>query len=159
MPKTSSFSSFLLAGGCHRRRFTPTLLLAFLGLVCSSPGQQPDPPAAPPGAASAAVPTATAAPAAKPAPAPGADAAALDYLYNKKPQEGSVAGAAAQDKMRADDKTRALDALAGADSPLEPAFEQYLNSAESDPVKLKAYLANYDRVIALLLQQIGRAHV
>ena len=77
----------------------------------------------------------------------------MDYLYNKKPQEGSAAAAAAQDKLRADDKTRALDALAGADSPLDPAFEQYLNAAEADPAKLKAYLANYDKVIALLLQK------
>ena len=81
------------------------------------------------------------------------DATALDYLYNKKPQEGSAAAAAAQDKLRADDKTHALDALAGADSPLDPAFEQYLNAAEADPAKLKAYLANYDKVIALLLQK------
>lgn len=55
--------------------------------------------------------------------------------------------------MRADDKTRALDALAGADSPLEPAFEQFLNAAEADPAKLRAYLANYDKVIASLLQK------
>ena len=58
--------------------------------------------------------------------------------------------------MRSDDKTRALDALAGTDSPLEPEFEQYLNAAEADPAKLKAYLASYDKVIALLLQRKAR---
>lgn len=85
-------------------------------------------------------------------PASG-EAAALDYLYNKKPQEGSAAAMAAQDKMHNDDKSRALEALAGSDSPLEPEFEQYLNAPEAEPVKLKAYLANYDKVVALLLQR------
>ena len=105
-------------------------------------GQQP---AAVPSASPVVAPGANPVPAAAKPASP--DATALDYLYNKKPQEGSAAGLAAQDRMRADDKTRALDALAGADSPLEPEFEQYLNAAE-----LKAYLANYDKVIALLLQ-------
>ena len=99
----------------------------------------------------------TSAPAA-PAPAPtnvtigtvSPDANALDYLYNRKPQEGSAAAVAANDRARSDDKMRALDALAGTDSPLEPPFEQYLNAAEADPAKLKAYMATYDRVIALL---------
>lgn len=120
------------------------LVLATLGAVCVSYGQQPE---APPKA------VAPAAPAQAPAQPSASDAAALDYLYNRKPQEGTAAAAAAEDKLRADDKMRALDALAGAESPLGPDFEQYLNSAEADPAKLKAYLANYNQIIALLLQR------
>jgi hypothetical protein len=132
-------------------------IFALLGAASLSLGQQP-PPSVPnvsgqapqPGSAPSAP---QAGPPAAPAKNSAPDAAALDYLYNKKPQEGSAAAVAAQDKMRSDDKTLALDALAGTDSPLEPDFEQYLNAAEADPGKLKAYLANYDKVIALLLQK------
>ncbi len=132
-------------------------VLSLLGVSGPAYGQQSSPapstsiPAVSPAATAPAVP-ATAASPAPPKPA-SADAAALDYLYNRKPQDGSVAGAAAENKMRGDDRTRALDALAGADSPLEPEFEQYLNAAEADPAKLKAYLAAYDKVVALLLQK------
>ena len=137
----------------HRIRWCSLVLLGAVSLVSLCQGQQPTavpvtPPAVTAPATNGAPPVSAAA--AKPT---GPDATALDYLYNKKPQEGSAAAAAAQDKMRADDKTRALDALAGADSPLEPAFEQFLNAAEADPAKLKAYLANYDKVIASLLQK------
>ena len=123
-------------------------LVAALGATHLSSGQQPTAAPVAPAAAVSPAPAANPAPAAVPAAAKptGADATALDYLYNKKPQEGSAAAMAAQDKMRTDDKTRALDALAGADSPMEPAFEQYLNAAEADPAKLKAYLANYGKV-------------
>ena len=128
------------------------MLLMALGNTHLSLGQQPkNTPAAPASSAPTTNPAPTS-PAAGAKPA-SPDATALDYLYNKKPQEGSAGAAAAEQKLRADDKSRALDALAGADSPLEPAYEQYLNAAEADPAKLKAYLANYEKVIALLLQK------
>ncbi len=137
----------------HPIRWCPLVLLGAVSIASLCQGQQPTAvPVTPPAAAAPATNGAPPVPAAAAKPA-GPDATALDYLYNKKPQEGSAAAAAAQDKMRADDKTRALDALAGADSPLEPAFEQFLNAAEADPAKLRAYLANYDKVIASLLQK------
>lgn len=112
-------------------------------------------PASPAGAApGGAAPAAAGAPGAAALGQPAnSEAAALDYLYNKKPQEGSVAAMAAQDKLHNDDKSRALEALAGSDSSLEPEFEQYLNAPEAESAKLRAYLANYDRVVALLLQR------
>ena len=137
----------------HSIGWCPLVLLGTVSIASLCQGQQPTAiPAVPPAASAPATNGAPPVPAAAAKPA-GPDATALDYLYNKKPQEGSAAAAAAQDKMRADDKTRALDALAGADSPMEPAFEQFLNAAEADPAKLKAYLGNYDKVVALLLQK------
>ena len=143
------------ARASRRGRWFSLSLVAALGATHLSSGQQPTAAPVAPAAAVSPAPAANPAPAAVPAAAKpaGADATALDYLYNKKPQEGSAAAMAAQDKMRTDDKTRALDALAGADSPMEPAFEQYLNAAEADPAKLKAYLANYGKVVAQLLQK------
>ena len=91
------------------------------------------------------------------APATGApansSAAALDYLFNRKPQDGSVAKQAAVTQARLDDKNKAAEALGLArmeDPQLRARFDRYLGMPEVTPAELQAYAAQLDKVVDLL---------
>src|SRR4051812_40457045 len=150
-----------------RRTSSALLLAGFLGgglLTTGLPGHaqnpaDPAPAAAPAGArgqatAPAPSPAPTTDPAAKPAPtnpAPNGSGTgpALDYLYNRKPQDGSAAKQASEISRRMDDKAKAAEAL-GLGKPQgaqdQAKFEKYLGTAEVSPADLKAYATILNQV-------------
>lgn len=90
-----------------------------------------------------------------PANAPNNAAAALDYLFNRKPQNGSIAKQAAVSQARLDDKAKAADALGLSrmeDSQLRARFDRYLGMPEVSAQELQAYAAQYAKVAAFLKQ-------
>jgi tetratricopeptide (TPR) repeat protein len=105
----------------------------------ATPGSVPPPPASPGTAA----------------PAPdGATASALDYLFNRKPQDGSAAQAVgavagnAGDKMKADD---VLDLPAALDDPVvRERFEIYLRHPEVSPDRIRDYSAKMSDLSEML---------
>jgi len=102
------------------------------------------------------------APAAAPAPAPasqpaapsgGGDAATgLDYMYNRKPQDGSAAKQAADANRQAQGKAIAADAVGKSDeSPeLKARFDRYLGMQEVSASDLAAYQTGLQKVKDLL---------
>lgn len=95
-------------------------------------------------------------PARKPAesdPSTSASGAALDYLYNRKPRDGSAAKQAAEVTKRLDDRARAAEAL-GLGRQQEPAaqerFERYLGAPEVPVLQLRSYATVIGQITGLL---------
>ena len=83
------------------------------------------------------------------APNNGAAQSALDYLYNRKPQEGSAAGTLQRGNQQAEGKMLAAEATdegIGLDADTEGRFERYLGAQEVPADEVKAYLAAVERV-------------
>lgn len=81
---------------------------------------------------------------------------AMDYLYNKKPQDGSAAQQAAQAGQVMRDKSIADDALGAwriPDKQQRARFERYLGMAEVPPQEISAYTQRVEQVQALLRQR------
>ena len=118
---------------------------------------QSNPPNAPAPAAGS-VPSNNAAPANAPAPqqsgtGDSSTSAALDYLYNHKPKEGSVADQASQANEAAKDRAIAADAVglsAISDPQLRARFEKYIGMSEVTAADLAAYKLEIQKVSALL---------
>lgn len=104
----------------------------------------------------------TPAPAAAPAPAPpatpaggggsGDAATGLDYMYNRKPQDGSVAKQAADANRQAQNRAIAADAVGKSDEKpeLKARFDRYLGMQEVSSADLAAYQAELQKVKGLL---------
>lgn len=122
------------------------------------PPVQPQPPAAPPAQAQPQTQTQTegaAANAYSDAQKQAANPTALDYLFNKKPQDGTAAKTASDLSSKLEDKIKALDSLnqPGFEEPVtRQRFEKFLNSPESDPAQIQAYNQTYKSVIEALRQ-------
>jgi tetratricopeptide (TPR) repeat protein len=78
-------------------------------------------------------------------PAPDATSSALDYLFNRKPQDGTAAQAASVVGTNVGDKMKAADVLdipSGLDDPVvRQRFEIYLQHPEVPPDRIRAYTA------------------
>ncbi len=85
------------------------------------------------------------------APKSAVDSQALDYLYNRNPNEGSAAGTARDDYRRgksgAESKQNALESLASSQSLLNPDFEKFLSSAGADKERVAEYKFLYDEAL------------
>lgn len=144
------------------------ILLAFLIVGSSSWAQSPAQPAQAPAPEAAAPQPATPANGTPATAAPGAPAkpstdntgggaatsSALDYLYNHKPQEGSVADQASQANEEAKNRAMAADALGLgskiSDPQVRARFERYLSMKEVPQAELAAYAAEVQKINQLL---------
>jgi len=108
-------------------------------------------------------------PAPAPAPQPAQEAAAagavgtaLDYLFNRKPGEGSAAEQIGRTAGIMGDKALAQEAtgVAGFNDPqVQARFAKYLSLKETDPARISAYRAHFDQVLQLLKQRkLAEAH-
>ncbi len=88
--------------------------------------------------------------------APAVSDAALDYLYNRKPQEGSAAQAVSDAGGNVGDKMKAADVLDIPDGLDDPAvrqrFEIYLRHPEVSPDRIRAYTDKLSEVSEMLKQ-------
>ncbi len=77
---------------------------------------------------------------------------ALDYLFNHKPQEGSVAKEAVDANTEAKARAAAADAVGNRmqDSQVRARFDTYLGMDAVPPDQLKAYAATFDQIGQLL---------
>lgn len=128
------------------------LLLQIPGLLAQE-GAVPGPTA--PAEAGKALPGGAAPP---PASTNGGETApvAIDYLYNKKPQDGSAAQQVAQAGQVMRDKSIADDALGAwriPDKQQRARFERYLGMAEVPPQEISAYARDIAAVQGLLRQR------
>jgi hypothetical protein len=105
--------------------------------------------AAPAGSSQSSVP----APAAATAPT-DSTSTALDYLFNRKPQDGSAAGAASDIAGNVGDKMKASDVLgtpSGLDDPVvRQRFEIYLKHAEVSQDRVREYVAKEAQLAEML---------
>jgi len=79
----------------------------------------------------------------------------LDYLFNHKPQEGSMAAQAAQAQKQAATKEQASEALGGrniSDGQVRARFERYLGTPEVPAEQAKAYADGANQIVAMLRQ-------
>ncbi len=82
-----------------------------------------------------------------------ATSSALDYLFNRKPKEGTAAKEALDANQVAKSKAIAQEALGGGrieDLQMRARFEKYLATTEVSQEQLKAYAADSDKVLQLL---------
>ena len=133
-----------------------------LSIVLSAISQEPAPQVSPqPPSPGAPTPngqsgSTTGSPGAASSPAPatnGGSGAALDYLFNRKPQDGSIAKQAGAAQARVDDRAKAAEALGLTrmeDPQLRARFERYLGVPELSPADLKAYATQIEKISALL---------
>jgi hypothetical protein len=87
-----------------------------------------------------------------PTASPGSSAA-LDYLFNKKPQEGTAAKQASEVGARMDDRAKAADALGLgriSDPQIKARFETYLGMPEIPATQIRAYLTMRSNLVKLL---------
>ncbi len=78
---------------------------------------------------------------------------ALDYLFNRRPQDGSAAGEAMDAQARAKTRMIARDALGAGrieDPVMRGRFEEFLGMPEAPEARLAAYQAEIDKTLALL---------
>jgi hypothetical protein len=153
----------------HSKKIEGLALIGMAILICSLdlPAQQP-PPAPTPDQSVPQPSSTSSSPAAVPGaagqaalPAPGGNsnsstASALDYLFNHKPQQGSVAkeGMAANEQAKTD--ALAQDALGNQqiqDPDMRAQFETYLAMNEVPQDQLKSYSNDMNNVIDLLHQR------
>ncbi len=93
---------------------------------------------------------------ATPSPSAGSavDSQALDYLYNRNGQEGSVAGTLSDDyrkgKQTAITKQNALESITSSESLLSPAFEEFLSYPEADEEQVSRYRALSKQALGFL---------
>lgn len=86
---------------------------------------------------------------------PNNAAAALDYLFNRKPQDGSIAKQGAVSQAHMDDKAKAADALGLSrmeDQQVRARFDRYLGMPEIQVADLQAYAAQIAKISTLLKQ-------
>lgn len=86
----------------------------------------------------------------------GSASSALDYLFNRKPQEGTAAKEAMDANQQAKTKALAEDALGNKqieDPEMRSRFERYLGMNEVSQDQLKAYSDDMAQVIDLLHQK------
>ena len=132
------------------------LLAASTCAVAQSSGAVQPTPAVPPMAAATtnAVPVVPA-PAGATAP-PDTASSALDYLFNRKPQDGTAAQAASAVGTNVGDKMKAADVLdipGGLDDPVvRQRFEIYLQHPEVPPDRIRAYTARMTELSDVLKQ-------
>ena len=85
---------------------------------------------------------------------PSGMSSALDYLYNRKPGEGTAAAQAAEMNAQANDRAKAANALGLGggigDAQTMARFEKYLGMSEVPESDLQAYAQGIDKVSALL---------
>lgn len=82
-----------------------------------------------------------------------ADPTALDYLFNKKPQEGTAGQTGSDLANRISDKLKAMDSLNNPgfeNRAMRARFEKYLSSPEVSEDQIKNYFKNYDQISKLL---------
>ncbi|MDR0533578.1 MAG: hypothetical protein LBH01_06455 [Verrucomicrobiales bacterium] len=80
----------------------------------------------------------------------------LDYMFNRKPQEGTFAKDAMDTNQQAKVKMVAQDAIGGnriEDPNMRLRFEKYLGMPEVSQEQLKAYSDDYNNVLQLLRQK------
>lgn len=121
------------------------LISASLGAACllAQEGTTPTTPTAPPADRSSAA----------AGEAPATAQTSLDYLFNRKAQEGTTAKEAMDAQGWVKAKIIAQDALGAGrieDPAMRARFEKYLGMAEVTADQLKAYKADMDKVLALL---------
>ncbi len=144
----------------HAKKTNKLIVLSFASLACSF-GLYAQQPSSPPPASPSGAPAPAAAPAPQPAPsvnANGADSgatatAALDYLFNHKPKEGSVAKEAMSANEQAKTHALAQDALGTQhieDPQMRERFERYLGMNEVPQDEIKGYSSDMNNVIELL---------
>ena len=107
------------------------------------PGSTPTPPTSKPSTSAAPVEAAR----------PSDSSAALDYLFNRKPQDGSAGKQALDASQRAEGKAVAEDALGmrrQEDPQTRARFERYLGTAEVPQSQLDEYFAQMKRITELL---------
>ena len=137
--------------------------LAWLGLLGPASAQEANvPPPSPPGLAvpprQAQTQTQTegaAASAYSDAQKQAANPNALDYLFNKKPQDGTFGKTASDVTSKLEDKIKALDTMnqPGFEDPLtRQRFETFLNAPEDNLAQTEAYQQIYKAVIESLRQ-------
>lgn len=130
-------------------------LLFVLSVVTPISAQEP---AATPPAEATPIATST------PSGTPGADAtgagsttsSAMEYLFNRKPQEGTAAKEVLDAQGQAKTKMIAREALGGGrieDPQARARFEEYLGMEEISPERLAAYQKEYDLVLQLLRER------
>lgn len=130
-------------------------LISVLSVV--SPISAQDPAATPPAEAT---PIATS----TPSGTPGADAtgagsttsSAMEYLFNRKPQEGTAAKEVLDAQGQAKTKMIAREALGGGrieDPQTRTRFEEFLGMEEISQQRLDAYQKEYDLVLSLLRER------
>jgi len=128
------------------------LVTSSLGLAQNAPQSSPE--AAPAASPTAGSTTGDGASKATGSPSSGSDtSAALDYLMNRKPQDGSAGKHALDAGKRAETKAVAEDAVGiprQEDSELRARFERYLGTAQVRQDKLDTYFAKMKKVSTLL---------
>lgn len=87
----------------------------------------------------------------------GADPTALDYLFNKRPQEGTAGQTGSDITAKLADKIKALDSLnatPGFDNKvMRSRFEKFLGTPEVSKEVIAKYQADYDNVLKLLREK------
>jgi tetratricopeptide (TPR) repeat protein len=153
----------------HSKKIERFVILGTAILICSHelPAQQPSPAPAPdqsvtqPSATSPSAPVAPSAAGQAPSPASSgaadsSTASALDYLFNHKPQQGSVAKEGMEANQQAKTDALAQDALGNQqiqDPDVRAQFETYLAMNEVPQAQLKSYSDDMTNVIDLLHQR------
>ncbi len=82
-----------------------------------------------------------------------ASASALEYLFTRKPQEGTAAKEVLDAQAQAKTRMIAQEALGGKrieDPAMRARFEEYLGTQELPSERLAAYQAEYDLILSLL---------
>jgi len=76
-----------------------------------------------------------------------ATTSALDYLFNRKPEDGSAAGKGASYAEAVETQALAEEALDGVSRDIDPAFESYLNAPEEPLELVEAYKEMLDETV------------
>lgn len=118
-----------------------------LGLAAQQPSGAPAPES---GATSQGAAPQSNTPSPQGSPNGGATGTTLDYLYNRKPGDGSAAQGGAGGAATMQQKAMAADMLSGAENLIPPELESYLNSAEVDAQEVKAYEDLFKQTVNLL---------
>ncbi len=85
-----------------------------------------------------------------------ADPTALDYLFNKKPQEGTAGQTGSDLASRISDKLKAMDSLNNPgfeNRAMRSRFEKYLSSPEVADDQIQSYFKSYDAISKLLREK------
>ena len=123
------------------------------GTPANQPAAPANPATPPANAANATNPATPANPPAKPASNGSDTSAALDYLMNRKPQEGSMGKQALESGKRTETKAIAADAVGGRrneDQEMRARFERYLGASAVPQKTLEEYFLKMRQVSTLL---------
>ncbi len=147
--KDASPKSFARLGHPGNLWFLSCVLLS----VVSPAGAQEPSPAPPPPATTS---TPGSAPAGDATGAGSTTSSAMEYLFNRKPQEGTAAKEVLDAQGKAKTQMIAREALGGGrieDPQARAMFEEYLGVEEISPERLAAYQKEYDLVLSLLRER------